>query len=737
MKIHSIFMTCVFCLCSVAAFAQQDVTIGPDDNVYEILQTVKEPGSTVTIAPGLYKVFPPADRTGPTDLFVPPPGTVIRGAGSGFNPEEATILDCQSLFRNGILLDDNADGVTVGDLTITNTWGNIFYVGRGAVGITVENVWAVRTLLRCVENDGGEINFYFCALGLASDDVVFNDDDTLLSAFTNCDIFLCENDLVEGEGGEAVFRNCIFYAGNANNNGLENDGGNVVVRSSVGWDPFDAGEPGVSPTLFGRLRLDDKNGVFPDVDGSNVGEDPMYVRPPGQIAPGIAVSVEEMDLRLQDGSPALTAGSTSFDANGDPNGVPTFAGSQGQSTFLIVDNMESYQDVAFKEIWATWSDGFDHPDNGSEVGADPAAGDYAPETSIAYGGKQSLPIWYNNSTAPISETTRTFDPALDWSASDIATLSFFANQVAAQGDGEVYVKINGIEMVQVQASTAPPGMTAGWLRYDVDLTGVDVTSVQSLTIGVRGADAQGVLYVDDIRLYKQTPDVPAPVEKPKCLFVSESSTAVPDPTDEILISYLQDRYEVDVATGDDVKAHVYSVDDFKAYDFVFVSESVSSTDTRDLKGAPVPVFYTELWASKWDVTGWVPTNDSPTYYGNTTVDETAIKIVDGAHPLAAGFATGSEITLVTDSANATDYLTYAVPQVDHIPVAVLAADETKVVVMGVEAGTAVYNEQNVKDGSLTTAARCAAVGINANANNFMTEDAFTLIQAGIDWILAE
>jgi hypothetical protein len=227
------------------------------------------------------------------------------------------------------------------------------------------------------------------------------------------------------------------------------------------------------------------------------------------------------------------------------------------------------------------------------------------------------------------------------------------------------------------------------------------------------------------------------VELTTCLFVSESSTAVPDPRDEILIGYLEDRYVVNIATGDDVKAHVYSVDDFKAYDFVFVSESVSSSDTKDLKGAPVPIFYTELWASKWDVTGWVPTNESGTYYGNTTVDETVVKIIDGDHPLAAGFATGAEITVVTDSENATDYLTYSVPQVDHIPIATLAADENKVVVMGVEAGTVLYNEQNVKDGSLTTAARCAAVGINANANNFLTDDAFTLIQAGIDWILAD
>ena len=105
--------------------------------------------------------------------------------------------------------------------------------------------------------------------------------------------------------------------------------------------------------------------------------------------------------------------------------------------------------------------------------------------------------------------------------------------------------------------------------------------------------------------------------------------------------------------------------------------------------------------------------------------------------MSAGFATGTEITIVTDSDNASDYLTYSAPQIDYVPIATLAADETKVVVMGVEAGTALYNEENVNDGSLTAVARCAAVGINANANNFLTDDAFKLIQAGIDWILAE
>lgn len=42
-----------------------------------------------------------------------------------------------------------------------------------------------------------------------------------------------------------------------------------------------------------------------------------------------------------------------------------------------------------------------------------------------------------------------------------------------------------------------------------------------------------------------------------------------------------------------------------------------------------------------------------------------------------------------------------------------------------------------RNGNRKYDARCAAVGINANANNFLTDDAFKLIQAGIDWILAK
>jgi hypothetical protein len=219
-----------------------------------------------------------------------------------------------------------------------------------------------------------------------------------------------------------------------------------------------------------------------------------------------------------------------------------------------------------------------------------------------------------------------------------------------------------------------------------------------------------------------------------CLFISEE--AGPHPNDEILVDWLDQQYIVEITTGNDVNAHLFTPDDFKEFDFVFVSESISSSDTKDLKGAPVPIFYTELWSSKWDITGWVPTNTSGTYYENTT--EKVVLIVNDDHPLAAGFSAGTEITISDSTLDPNGaILTYSVPQIDFINIAVLAADPTRTVVMGVEAGTALYNAENVNDGSLVSENRCAAVGINATSNTFITDDGFKLIDAGIKWILGE
>ena len=176
-----------------------------------------------------------------------------------------------------------------------------------------------------VRNEGGDIAFNFCAFGWTEADVIHTDAASV-TVMTNCDLVLGDSDIVEAEAdAQLILRNCIVYAGNGAND-IEVDGGLIVVRASVGWDPFDGDPPGFEPGI--RLGRIDLNGD-PDVDDTNTGEDPLYVRQPGPSPDGPAYKMSEIDLHLQEGSPALTAGSTSFDDNHNPTGDPMYAGSQG------------------------------------------------------------------------------------------------------------------------------------------------------------------------------------------------------------------------------------------------------------------------------------------------------------------------------------------------------------------------------------------------------------------------
>ncbi len=308
----------------LSAMAQQNVTIKPGDDVNAILETVVDEDSTITFEAGYYVITRDGSSS---DLLTPPPGTTVRGAGSGFDPAKATILDCAYTMDSAIKIDDGMDGITIENLTVLHTIDSIIEVDPGSFDNTLNNVWAVMSSNHILYiADDGEIALNDCVLGWCTGDTIFlNDPGPTIATLTNCDIFLGNSDIVEGEAGTEMFlRNCILYAGNGSND-IEADGGWVSVASSVGWDPFDGDEPGNLPMTLGRL---DVNGDS-FIDESCVGEDPLYVKAPGPVGGGVGHKMSQMDLHLQEGSPALTAGSTSFDADSLPTGDPTYAGSQG------------------------------------------------------------------------------------------------------------------------------------------------------------------------------------------------------------------------------------------------------------------------------------------------------------------------------------------------------------------------------------------------------------------------
>ncbi|MDI6449605.1 discoidin domain-containing protein [Anaerobaca lacustris] len=165
--------------------------------------------------------------------------------------------------------------------------------------------------------------------------------------------------------------------------------------------------------------------------------------------------------------------------------------------YLVVEDFESYTDDidAGEAIFDTWIDGWVN-NTGSTVGhlETPFA-----ERAIVHSGRQSMPLFYDNTTTAVSEA----DYALsgNWTLYGIKSLSLYF--YGAEGNtGQLYVKINNTKIAYdgPAVNLARPS----WQLWSIDLSQAgNVSNVSSLTIGIEGVGATGVLYIDDIRLYPE------------------------------------------------------------------------------------------------------------------------------------------------------------------------------------------------------------------------------------------
>jgi hypothetical protein len=181
--------------------------------------------------------------------------------------------------------------------------------------------------------------------------------------------------------------------------------------------------------------------------------------------------------------------------------------------YIVVEDFESYTDDmdAGEAIFQTWIDGYDAPaTNGSLVGYSQAP--FA-ERTIVNGGIQSMPLAYNNANGAVySEAKRTFESAQDWSQHGVKTLVVNFRGDVANAAAPLYVKINDTQVVY--NSGAAVTALSVWKQWNIDLaaTGANLKSVKSLTVGVgNGASGgTGTVFVDDIRLYGEAPQVVTP-----------------------------------------------------------------------------------------------------------------------------------------------------------------------------------------------------------------------------------
>jgi hypothetical protein len=179
--------------------------------------------------------------------------------------------------------------------------------------------------------------------------------------------------------------------------------------------------------------------------------------------------------------------------------------------YLIVEDFESYNDIEAGQpgsnlVYLTWKDGFDNPaTNGSTMGYPTGP---SMETDTVHGGLQSAPVMYNNVAVSISEVQRTFAVPQNWTNHGVTTLSLWFFGAVTNIGGQMYAKINGVEVAY--DGDAGNLRRPLWQIWNIDLAslGVNPQSVTSLLIGIRGPGATGTLIFDDIRLYRSAPEPP-------------------------------------------------------------------------------------------------------------------------------------------------------------------------------------------------------------------------------------
>lgn len=235
-------------------------------------------------------------------------------------------------------------------------------------------------------------------------------------------------------------------------------------------------------------------------------------------APVVTVSQDEY------GPLSLDLGSTYYwriDEVNNNETIPIWQGdiwSFSTTEYLVVDDFESYNDVtpgqeSSNRIYLTWIDGYDNPSvNGSTTGyPDPvfADGEHFVETGIVHGGNQSAPIFYNNTTAGISEVTvntGTLPVGGDWTAGAPETLIMWIYGDPNNSSEQMYVKVK-----DARVNFDGDITQAQWQEFSIDLAslGINLSNVTTLTIGFDKTGANGgsgMVFIDDIMLYAPKDD---------------------------------------------------------------------------------------------------------------------------------------------------------------------------------------------------------------------------------------
>jgi hypothetical protein len=177
--------------------------------------------------------------------------------------------------------------------------------------------------------------------------------------------------------------------------------------------------------------------------------------------------------------------------------------------YIVIDDFEDYTDYPPNEVFMTWIDGWGDPDNGSYAGypdQDYIDDGYIMETEIVHSGRQSMPVFYDNSVG-LSEVTRTLNA--NWAQYGVDTLTLWYHGVKGNDAEPMYIALNGNAIVTNNDPNA--ALVDDWTRWDIPLQlftdqGVNLEIVDTMSIGFGNkanpvAGGEGYVFFDDIRLY--------------------------------------------------------------------------------------------------------------------------------------------------------------------------------------------------------------------------------------------
>jgi len=179
------------------------------------------------------------------------------------------------------------------------------------------------------------------------------------------------------------------------------------------------------------------------------------------------------------------------------------------TTTLSVDDFESYKDDEGSRIYETWIDGWT---NGTGSTAGYAQAPFA-EQKIVHGGKQSMPLDYNNIKTPFySEAEREFATTQDWTSAGASTLVLYVRGKTGNGSIPVYLRLEDTAKKTATVVCPDPALCAvtKWTAWRIplaDFAGVNLAKVKKITIGLGDradprAGGTGLIFIDDICVTK-------------------------------------------------------------------------------------------------------------------------------------------------------------------------------------------------------------------------------------------